>query len=242
MHVYAHRGNSSTAPENTLSAFRAVAPSGADGVEFDVQLSRDGVPVVIHDETLERTTDGKGGVGEHSAAQLARLDAGRWFGATFAGEPVPTLEQTLDVFRGTPLRVNIEIKTARVPYPGLVERVIAAVERLGMRQQVIVSSFNHYSLQEARQRAPWLECAALVYEHLIEPWDYVKRNGFQALHPHHSLVNEALMAACKAASIPVRVWTVDDPARAARLKTLGIEALVTNRPREIVAALAAERP
>jgi glycerophosphoryl diester phosphodiesterase len=241
MHLYAHRGNSCEAPENTLAAFRAAAAAGVDGVEFDVQMSRDGVPVVIHDESLERTTDGKGRVGEQSAADLARLDAGRWFGPAFAGEPLPTLDQVLEIFRGTPLRVNVELKTGRVPYPGLVERVIRAVERLDLRQQVLCSSFNHYSLKEARERAPWLECAALIYENLIDPWEYVRRHGFQALHPHHALVDESFMAACAGAGIPVRVWTVDDPARAARLKALGVAAIITNRPRELAAALAPAR-
>src|SRR5579863_1834901 len=127
MEIFAHRGNSGEAPENTLAAFRQVAGVGADGVEFDVQLSRDGVPVVIHDETVDRTTDGKGAVAGLTLAQLQVLDAGKWFGAAFAGERIPTLEAVLEVFRGASIRVNIELKTNRTPYPGLSQKVIDLV-------------------------------------------------------------------------------------------------------------------
>jgi glycerophosphoryl diester phosphodiesterase len=230
MDVIAHRGNSGAAPENTLAAFRQVAETGAQGAEFDVQLSRDGVPVVIHDEKLERTSTGTGWVGEHTAAELHALDAGRWFGPAFAGERIPTLEEVLNVFLGTPLRLIIELKTNRIPYPGLAALTVALVRRLGMTGQTVVSSFNHATLLEARAAAPEMEYAALVSDRLIEPWVYARRHGFAALHPRASAVDAEVVERCHQAGLKVRVWTVDDPVECARLERLGVDAVITNHP------------
>lgn len=231
MEIYAHRGNSGEAPENTLAAFRQVPETGANGVEFDVHLSRDGIPVVIHDETVKRTSGAPGAVGEMTLAELRKLDVGNWFGAAFAGERIPTLEATLELFRGGPQRVNIELKTDRVVYPGLAGAVIAQVRRLGMQRQVLVSSFNHHTLLEARTLAPDLEYAVLSSDQMLEPWDYVRQHGFQAFHPRGVAVDEALVRRCHGAGIKVRAWVVDDPGRGAALEALGVDGLITNHPR-----------
>ncbi len=237
MQIFAHRGNSSAAPENTLAAFRGAQQAGAAGVELDVQLSKDGVPVVIHDERLERTTSGSGWVGEHSLVELKQLDVGRWFAPAYEAERLPTLAELLELFRGGPMIVNIELKTNRVPYPGLVPATLREIDRMGMAAQVILSSFNHHSLKEARALAPRIECAAILYDRLLEPWDYGRRHAFQALHLHFSQVDEALIAGCRGAGLPVRAWTVDDGAQAQRLAVLGVAGLITNRPREMLAAV-----
>ncbi len=232
--IIAHRGYSGIAPENTLAAFRAAAEAGADGVELDVQLSRDGVPVVIHDERLERTTDGSGWVGEHTASELAALDAGRWFGDGFGGEGVPTLSSVLALLDATPLIVHLELKTNRLPYPGLVPAVLDAVAEAGLEARVHLSSFNHHTLRTVQQADPARPCAALLYDRLLEPWDYVARHGFQALHPHHAAVDAALVAGCHGRGLPVRPYTVDDPADAERLLRMGVDALITNQPQRLL--------
>lgn len=237
MDIFAHRGNSSEAPENTLVAFRAARLPGITGVELDVQLSKDGVPVVIHDERLERTTTGSGWVGDHSLAQLKQLDAGRWFGPAYAAERLPTLAELLELFRGGGMSVNIELKTNRVPYPGLVPATLREIERQGMEQQVILSSFNHHSLKEARALSPRVACAAILHDRLLELCDYGLRHGFQALHVHFSMVDAELIEDCRAAGLPIRAWTVDDVAAARRLAQLGVAGLITNRPRDVAAAL-----
>lgn len=236
--IFAHRGNSSEAPENTLAAFHAARGAGAQGVEFDVQLSRDGVPVVIHDERLERTTSGKGWVGEYSLAQLRALEAGQWFGPAYAGERVPTLAEVLDLFAGSDTVLNIELKTNRIPYPGLVPAVLKEVERLGAQRHVVVSSFNHRSLKELQALNPRIACAAILHDTLVEPWEYGRRHGFQALHVHHTQVDAELAESCRSVGLALRAWTVDDVETARRLKELGVDALITNRPRELLAALA----
>jgi glycerophosphoryl diester phosphodiesterase len=237
MQIFAHRGNSSEAPENTLPAFRGAQQAGVAGVELDVQLSKDGVPVVIHDERLERTTTGTGWVGDHSLAELKQLDAGRWFGPTYESERVPTLAELLDLFRGGDMTVNIELKTNRVAYPGLVPATLKEIERPGMERHVILSSFNHHSLKEARALNPRVDCAAILHDRLLEPWDYGQRHALQALHVHSTQVDEALIENCRAVGLPVRAWTVDDVATAQRFARLGVAAVITNRPRELLAAM-----
>jgi glycerophosphoryl diester phosphodiesterase len=237
MMIFAHRGNSSVAPENTLAAFRAAQQARAHGVELDVQLSRDGVPMVIHDERLERTTTGKGWVREHTLAQLQALDAGVWFGAGFAGERIPTLAQVLELFQGTDTWVNIELKTNRLPYPGLVASTLKEVERFGMARQVIISSFNHNSLKEVQAQSGKSACAAILYDTLVEPWAYALQHGFQALHPHYLQVDEALMAGCRGAGLVLRPWTVDEVPAALQLNALGVSGLITNKPQDMLAAL-----
>jgi glycerophosphoryl diester phosphodiesterase len=233
--IIGHRGNAGEAPENTLAAFRQAIALGADGVEFDVQLSRDGVPVVIHDELLERTTSGRGPVGGATAAELAALEAGGWFDPPCAGEGVPSLAAVLALLAPSPLSAHIELKTARVPYPGLVAAVLAAVSAAGLADRAVLSSFNHHTLREAMGLSPRLPCAALLDGRLLEPWDYAARHGFQALHPFHGAVDGTLVRECHARGLAVRPWTVDDPAEAARLRACGVDAIITNQPRRLLA-------
>ena len=233
--IIAHRGESSAAPENTLAAFALAIDAGADAVEFDVQASRDGVPVVIHDEELARTTDGQGPVGEHSLAELQALDAGGWFAPAFRGERIPTLAQVLALLRPTPLQINIELKTTICPYAGLVPAVVALVREAGLVARVVLSSFNHNSLLAAAALAPELPRAALSDTQLAAPWDYCRGHGFAAYHPERHGCDGELIARCHAAGIAVRVYTVDDPVEARRLMALGVDGLFTNSPRRLVA-------
>ncbi len=153
--IWAHRGASAQAPENTLAAFGLALELGADGIELDVHLSRDEVPVVIHDETLERTTDGRGKVADRTWADLRALDAGRWFAPSFAGEPVPSLQQALDLV-GMRARINVEIKSAAAG-----QAVLTLLERYP-RCQVLVSSFDHRVLARMRRAAPHLPLGFLL--------------------------------------------------------------------------------
>ena len=235
MQIIGHRGNAGEAPENTLAAFRQAIALGADGVEFDVHLSRDGVPVVIHDESLERTTSGRGRVSDATAAALAALEAGAWFDPPLAGEGVPSLAAVLALLAPSPLAVHIELKTARFPYPGLVPAVLAAVSAAGLTGRTVLSSFNHHTLREAMGLSPRLPCAALLDGRLLEPWDYAARHGFQALHPFHPAVDEAFVRECHGRGLVVRPYTVDDPVEVARLRGCGVDALISNHPRRLLA-------
>ena len=162
--VWGHRGASGVAPENTLPAFDLARRMGADGVELDVQLSADGRLVVIHDETLDRTTTGSGPVAARTLDELRTLDAGRGL-AGYAGARIPTLDEVFELFAGTPVVVNVELKNSVVAYPGLEEKVLALVAAAGMADRVLLSTFNHLSLV----RLVELDAAVSVDEHPEHP-------------------------------------------------------------------------
>ena len=169
--VDAHRGTSAWFPENTLAAFEAAIASGADSVELDVQLSADGVAVVIHDDTVDRTTNGSGAVAQLTAAELGALDAGSWKSPSFSGEPIPTLEQCLWLLAGT-ARINMELKARDL---SLAEIAVEAIEQRRLHRQVIVSSFHLELLTAVRRALPEVRI-----HHFLErepPRDFFEREG-----------------------------------------------------------------
>ncbi len=156
----AHRGASAVAPANTLAAFEKAAELGADGIEFDVHLSADGAPVVIHDFAVDATTDGSGRVAEMDLAQLKQLDAGSRFDPAFAGERIPTLEEVLQTF-GDRLLLNVELKSTSPRDDGLERAVLALVEQYELGSRVLLSSFNPFSLRRAKKLAPHVRVGLL---------------------------------------------------------------------------------
>lgn len=222
--LWAHRGASCCAPENTLAAFTAALENGADGIELDIHLSRDGVPVVIHDETLERTTDGCGPVAGASLSQLQRLDAGGWFAAEFAGEAIPTLETVLAVF-GDQTRLNLELKEFRAG--------LAVLDLLTgyPAADIVVSSFNYGLLRRLRAANSNLPLAVLCDSGNWRPALALARDlAACALHPAAGQVSRPLIAASQQAGLPVFVWTVDRPAHARSLVRAGVSGFFTNDP------------
>lgn len=236
--VVAHRGFSSRAPENTLAAFRLAMEAGADGVELDVHLSRDGVPVVIHDERVDRTTDGTGLVRDHTLAELKQLDAGRWFGPAFGGERIPTLDEVLAAIGAQCRFLNVELKGGIVPYPGLEQAVVEALMRTGALERTVVSSFNHFSLRVIKRVGPALRTGVLYMEGLVDPWAYARLVPADAIHPPHYALSPELVDGAHRAGVAVHVWTVDDPVVVRRMAAWGVDAVITNRPDEALAALA----
>ena len=227
--IFAHRGASRVAPENTLAAFRQAVEIGADGIELDVQLSADGVPVVIHDTTVDRTTDGSGWVRDLTLAQLQELDAGGHAGAAFAGERIPTLEEVLAEV-GDRLLIDIELKYPTLETVSLEGQIIEVIRRLGMQQRVWLSSFKPYALHTARRWAPAMPCG-LIYGPLSPgSWLLGPITPHEALHPHASLVSERMMQRARKRGLRVITWTVDDPAQARQLATRGVDAIITNTP------------
>lgn len=226
--VWAHRGASGYAPENTMPAFELALEQGADGLELDVQLTRDDAVVCIHDETLERTTDGTGWVADHSLAQLQALDASLGMGG-FAGARIPTLEEVFALVRGTDAVVNVELKNDRMAYRGLEERVLEIVADAGVEGQVVLSSFNHYSLKKLRGMTD-LPLGALYSDSLYRPWSYVLRLGVDAIHPALRAVSRKLVSRSHDAGLKVNTWTVNDPEDLKRMIGLGVDAVITNYP------------
>lgn len=227
--IIAHRGGGALAPENTLAGLRLAARLGCRAVEFDVMLTADGVPVLMHDETLERTTDGSGSIAALSLAALRRFDAGAKRGAAFRGEVIPTLEETLGVCADLGLWANIEIK----PGQGREEETGTVTGRLLARAWCgpgIVSSFSSVALAAARRVAPALDYALLVG---AIPGDWRERlaaEGCQALHVDAARNGAPELAAVVAAGIPVACYTVNRRDDVERLFALGVAAVFTDRP------------
>lgn len=226
----AHRGGGCLAPENTLEGFRLAARLGFRAVEFDVMLTRDGVPVLIHDETLERTTDGQGRVCERDWAELAGLDAGRWLHRAWAGVGIPRLDEVLVLCSSLGLGVNVEIKPAaghdEATGRAVAER-LTALWPAGL--PAVVSSFSEPALAAARAAAPG-QTRALLVEALPEDWrERLARLGCSLLHGRAADLDATALAALGAAGVPVAAYTVNRAEDAARCFALGIAALFTDR-------------
>lgn len=242
--IFGHRGARRAAPENTLPAFQIALDMGVDGLELDVQLSSDGQLVVIHDFALERTTNGSGLVSDHTAAELAALDAGSHFSPDYADAGVPTLQEVLDLV-GDGCRVNVEIKSIDAEGGPAVEPLAALIRARGLCDQVIVSSFNPISLVKMRWVDPRVRLG-LLYEgrlapHLQFAW-FTSILDPEAIHPQAPLVNEEVMQWARARGLEVNAWTVNVIEEARRLAALGVDALITDIPDVLIGALADEPP
>ena len=229
---FAHRGARHQAPENTLAAFLLASELGADGIELDVQLSRDGEIVVIHDFVLDTTTNGAGPVRERTLAELKDLDAGHRFDSAYAGQEIPTLQEVIDAV-GQRLLLNIELKTASWWDDGLAGAVVQAIEDNRLLDRTIVSSFNPLALRIVRKLNPSLPIGLLYAPDLPlllrRPW---MRHLLEldAIHPHHSLVDDGYVPWARERGYCVHTWTVDDPGRMRRMQRLGVDIVITNRP------------
>lgn len=215
--IFGHRGASGEAPENTLKAFALAAEQGAQGVELDVHPSGDGQLVIIHDETLERTTNGRGRVAELDYAALAALDAGQ-------GERIPTLEEVLRLARGR-LFVDIEIKD-----PGIEAPIAALIDRLAMTDQVAISSFYPASLAAMRATAPGLLRWLLSSSWGEQQWQTASELGVVGIAPRYPAIDRALVERATNQGLAVVAWTVNDEAEIRRLLDLQIGVIITDFP------------
>ena len=224
--VIAHRGASGTCPENTLAAFQRAVELGAHMIELDVQVTRDHEVVVMHDWTLDRTTDGTGAVGAVTFADLQRFDAGTWFHARFRGERVPSLAEVL---AAVALPVNVELKP--VGDDGLVERALAVVDAAGAGARVVFSSFDAASLVRLRGRDSGARIGVLWEDAPIEEGvRLAERVGARTLHVRKDAITEAVLAAARAGGLGVLGWTVNDPRDCDRLDAAGVDGVFTDFP------------
>lgn len=228
--IWGHRGSSFDAPENTIPAFELARKHGADGVELDAQRCASGEVVVIHDETLDRTTGAPGRVTESTWSRIRALDAGSWKGAQFRGTRVPLLSEVLEAFPGL---VNVELKTEEANDRGLTLAVVRDVRRARAENRVLLSSFNPFCLARARVLAPSMP-RALLFES-GQRWPLrsalpAPLLGVRALHPEAVLATPQRMQGWKKRGYSIGVWTVDDPELAFSLWREGASGVITNRP------------
>ena len=229
--MIAHRGASAYAPENTLAAFELAVEQGADMLEFDVHLSADDQPVVIHDETLGRTTSGAGRVRDHSLRQLKRLDAGSWRDARFRGQRLQSLQEVLERFRAR-IGFAVELKAGSAVYPGIEDRVVSLLEIYDVVDRTLVLSFDHAALAAVARSNPGLARAALLEPRtrLPENITAVTPRGATAVGLPARLVTEQRVRAARAADLDLYIWTVNDPARMDSLIEWGVRGIITDRP------------
>lgn len=234
-----HRGDPGAEPENTLEAFAAALDAGAGGVELDIRLSRDGVPVAVHDPGLERTTGARRRVAELSWAELSRLDAGAAQGRP--GRRIPRLEQVLELVRGRGVAA-IELKEAAAEHPRLAATVLEAAARTGTVEAVMVLAFDHAHLGVARAAVAGVPTVALLASGPVRPDAVLAASGAALLGPPEAAVDARLCAAVHAAGAGVLAWTVDDPTRFDLMLAIGCDVIVSNRPGPMAARLRRPRP
>nr|MEE4268447.1 glycerophosphodiester phosphodiesterase family protein [Candidatus Krumholzibacteria bacterium] len=223
--ICAHRGASACAPENTLAALRLAVDQGVPMSEIDVQLTADGVPVLLHDLTMERTTSGQGPLADLSLAQVCRLDAGSWFGAEFAAERVPTLEEVIGAL-GSRLQLNIELKGRAGPE--LEQAVVKLVRHHGFERRCLLTSFDQVRMDGLSASDPDLKLGYIVGS------GYWRETMLEApvavLSLNRSLVTAERIQAAHACGKEVHVWTVDEPQEMRELRDLGVDVIISNRP------------
>lgn len=234
---YAHRGASGYRPENTMSAFEHALAIGATGIETDVQMTRDGKLVLIHDESLKRTTGRDALVAEVDYSELQQLDAGSWYAPEYSTERVPSLEQLLELTKNTDTIINIELKNGIILYSGMEQKVIDTVRAFDRSDRIIISSFNHYSLAECHQLAPDIATGILYMEGLYRPWDYAQTIGASYLHPHHYAAIAEWVTEAAQQGKHYNPFTVNEEKEMSRLIAMGVAGIITDYPDRLAALL-----
>lgn len=237
--LLAHRGDNLHAPENTLPAFSQAVQKGADGVELDAKLTADGHVIVIHDETVDRTTDGKGKVASFTLEAIRRLDAGSRKDSKFAGTRVPLLEEVFETL-GKDRLINVELTNYFTPRDALVEKVCALIRRHNNPGQIIFSSFSPFNLTVAARLMPDIPRGLLALPGFMGLW--ARSFGFMfgdylALHPHISNTGREQIQRAHRVKRRVHVWTANSPEEIRRLRDWGVDGIITDDPAIAVRAL-----
>ncbi len=230
--IYAHRGASAHAPENTISAFLLAIEHGADGIEFDVKVTRDGRVIVLHDQTLQRTTTGSGDFKNFTYDELRKLDAGSKFSTKYSNEKLPTLEEVFEAV-GNRIGINIELTNYATPGDDLIEKVAIILASTKDTSRVMFSSFNWGNLKKASKLCPGIHCGILALPG-IAGWlsrSYFTRNvPHEAVHPYFTDVSKNSVKNWHHQGLKVNIWTVNDPNEMLRLKDIGVDMIMTDDP------------
>ena len=235
MLVLGHRGEPRLAPENTVASFALIRDDldhGIDGAECDVQMTKDGELVVIHDEKVDRTTDGNGWVKDLTLQEIRKLDAGVRFPGPLHHEPVPTMREVFEVFDGTRATLNVELKNSEVPYTGMEERLLELASRYSLN--VVYSSFNIPSMGVIRKLSPGARTGLLYAPWLIRAPDVVaaaREQGANAIHPFVLNTLDGLIREVHEAGLAIAPWTVDLSVLVRHFVTSGVETVISNDPR-----------
>lgn len=227
----AHRGFSGKYPENTLLAFEKAIQAGADGAELDVHLTKDNVIVVIHDELINRTTDGDGFVADYTYNELCRFDASASFRGVYGFNKIPTLREYFELVKPVDgFITNIELKTGENEYPGIEKAVYDLIKEYELEDRIIISSFNHFSVMRFKGVASKIKCGYLTGDWIYDFGEYTQKRGVECVHPRYNSLNSESVAEIKNNNIQINTWTVNTEAEVERLYSLGIDAVISNYP------------
>jgi len=227
---YAHRGASGYFPENTMLSFRKAIELGATGIETDVQMTSDGVLVLVHDEKVNRTTNGTGFVKDFTYDELNKLDAGSWFNKKYDSEKIPTAKQLIILAKSNNIILNLELKNSEVTYPGIEEKLIEMLYTYKYEDKVILSSFNHYSMVHCKEISKEIKTGLLYMASLYKPVEYCKHTGADALHPYFCSINKEIIDNAREEGLLVNPFTVNEDACMKNLIAAGVDGLITNYP------------
>ena len=229
--IQAHRGASAYRPENTLEAFSLAVEQGADGIELDVHLTKDGEIVVAHDAHLERVSNGTGYINDHTLDELKALNFNKLFPGSSARR-IPLLSEVFSLVKPSVLTMNIELKTTERLYPELPEKLNRLAEEYAMNERIIYSSFNHYSLRQIKEIDPRAKIGLLYELGMVDPWVYANYVGADAIHPHYHVIAALpeTVGRCHENGVMVNVWTVDESDAVKLMLKCGVDGIITNKP------------
>ena len=228
--IWAHRGASGYAPENTLEAFELAIEQKADGIELDVQMTKDGELVVIHDETLDRTGNGTGRVQDYTLQELKALNFNKTH-PEYASVKIPTLREVYELVKPSGITVNVEMKTGVYFYPGICGKVLELAKEMEMEDRIWYSSFNHSTLVTLKKLDPTVRTGILYADGWLNVPEYASRIQAEALHPaYYNLQYPGFLAEAKQKGLKLHVWTVNDNDMMEYLAKEGVDAIITNYP------------
>ncbi|MCQ6273758.1 glycerophosphodiester phosphodiesterase [Bacillus sp. V3B] len=228
--IFAHRGYSALYPENTMLAFRKAEEAGADGIELDVQLSKDGEVVVIHDEKVNRTTNGSGFVTDLTFKELKRLNAGYNVKTNIKKQTIPSLREVLEWMTTNRITCNIELKNGVFRYQGMEEKVVQLIREYELSHRIILSSFNHYSIVHCYRIASEIEMAPLIGQGMYMPWVYAEAIQAKGIHPKFKAITDEVVKQSLEQGVAVRPYTINSEKDMVHAFKLGCTAFMTDDP------------
>lgn len=227
--ILAHRGASAYCPENTMAAFKKAIMLSADGLELDVHLTKDNELVVIHDFSLDRTTNGHGYIRNTSYSDIKNLDAGSWFNSNYSKLKIPLLKEVFSLINDKHFTINVELKAGNRYYPNIEEILLEEISKT--KCNIIISSFDHYALKNIKEKNSNIVTGILYEASIINVWDYaVNTVRADGLHPNYMTIDYELITNCKNLGLMVNPYTVNDSETMKQLLSLNVDYIITNVP------------
>lgn len=232
---FAHRGFSGMYPENTMLAFqKAIETEGCEGIELDVHLIKDGELVIIHDELIDRTcVNGTGYVKDYTYEELKKFDVSFKFAGQCEPQHIPTLREYFELVKDTHIVTNIELKTGVFEYTGIEQKVLDLILEFGLKDRIIISSFNHETVMRMKELCPDMKCGLLTESWLIKPGQYVESCGMECYHPYYVSLSEEVVAEVKSHGLEINTWTVNEEEAIRDMIRKDVTAVIGNFPDRI---------